>query len=51
MTTEVKFNYPEKRNCMSPKRNRQMMRAPDALEFREDVGVVVLDALIQVGTG
>lgn len=38
----VKFNRPEKRNCMSPKLNRQMMRVLDALEFRDDVGVVVL---------
>ena len=38
----VKFNRPEKRNCMSPKLNRQMMRVLDALEFHEDVGVLVL---------
>ena len=38
----VKFNRPEKRNCMSPKLNRQMLRVLDALEFREDVGVLVL---------
>jgi trans-feruloyl-CoA hydratase/vanillin synthase len=38
----VKFNRPEKRNCMSPKLNRQMMRVLDELEFREDVGVLVL---------
>ena len=38
----VKFNRPEKRNCMSPKLNRQMLRVLDALEFRDDVGVVVL---------
>jgi trans-feruloyl-CoA hydratase/vanillin synthase len=38
----VRFNRPEKRNCMSPKLNRQMMRVLDALEFREDVGVLVL---------
>jgi trans-feruloyl-CoA hydratase/vanillin synthase len=38
----VRFNRPEKRNCMSPKLNRQMMRALDELEFREDVGVLVL---------
>ena len=34
----VKFNRPEKRNCMSPKLNRQMMRVLDELEFRDDVG-------------
>jgi feruloyl-CoA hydratase/lyase len=38
----VKFNRPEKRNAMSPKLNRQMMRALDELEFRDDVGVLVL---------
>lgn len=38
----VKFNRPEKRNCMSPKLNRQMLRVLDDLEFREDVGVLVL---------
>ncbi len=38
----VSFNRPEKRNCMSPKLNRQMMRALDDLEFREDVSVLVL---------
>ncbi len=38
----VKFNRPEKRNCMSPKLNRQMKRVIEELEFREDVGVLVL---------
>jgi feruloyl-CoA hydratase/lyase len=38
----VKFNRPEKRNCMSPKLNRQMYRVLDELEFRDDVGVLVL---------
>jgi len=38
----VKFNRPEKRNCMSPKLNRRMMEVLDELEFREDVGVLVL---------
>ena len=38
----VWFNRPEKRNCMSPKLNRQMMRVLDELEFRKDVGVLVL---------
>ena len=36
----VRFNRPEKRNCMSPKLNRQMMRVLDELEFRADVGVL-----------
>ena len=38
----VKFNRPEKRNCMSPKLNRQMLRVINDLEFREDVGVLIL---------
>jgi trans-feruloyl-CoA hydratase/vanillin synthase len=38
----LKFNRPEKRNCMSPALNRQMMRALDELEYRSDVGVLVL---------
>jgi trans-feruloyl-CoA hydratase/vanillin synthase len=38
----VKFNRPEKRNCMSPKLNRQMLRVLDELEYRADVGVLVL---------
>ncbi|HWU14193.1 MAG TPA: p-hydroxycinnamoyl CoA hydratase/lyase [Caulobacter sp.] len=38
----VKFNRPEKRNCMSPTLNRRMMEVLDELEFRDDVGVVVL---------
>ena len=38
----VKFNRPEKRNCMSPKLNRQMGRVIADLEFRDDVGVLVL---------
>ncbi|MEY2928275.1 MAG: hypothetical protein RL367_2752, partial [Pseudomonadota bacterium] len=38
----VKFNRPEKRNCMSPKLNRQMLRVLDEIEFRDDYGVLVL---------
>jgi feruloyl-CoA hydratase/lyase len=38
----VKFNRPAKRNCMSPTLNRRMMEVLDALEFRSDVGVLVL---------
>jgi trans-feruloyl-CoA hydratase/vanillin synthase len=38
----VKFNRPEKRNCMSPALNRRMMEVLDTLEFRDDVGVLVL---------
>ncbi len=38
----VSFNRPEKRNCMSPTLNRQMLEVLDDLEFRDDVGIVVL---------
>ncbi|HWF98037.1 MAG TPA: p-hydroxycinnamoyl CoA hydratase/lyase [Steroidobacteraceae bacterium] len=38
----VRFNRPEKRNCMSPKLNRQMLRVLEQLEHRDDVGVLVL---------
>lgn len=38
----VKFNRPEKRNCMNPKLNRQMLRVLDELEYRSDVGVLIL---------
>src|SRR6185369_3005422 len=38
----VKFNRPEKRNCMSPRLNREMLRVLNELEFRDDVGVLVL---------
>lgn len=38
----LRFNRPGKRNAMSPTLNRQMMQALDGLEFRDDVGVVVL---------
>ncbi len=38
----VRFNRPEKRNCMSPKLNRQMLKVIEELEFRDDVGVLVL---------
>jgi len=38
----VRFNRPEKRNAMSPRLNRQVLRVINELEFREDVGVLVL---------
>ena len=38
----VRFNRPEKRNCMSPALNRQMLRVISELEFRDEVGVLVL---------
>ena len=38
----VTFNRPEKRNCMNPKLNHQMLRVLDEVEYRTDVGVLVL---------
>ncbi|MGB6307597.1 MAG: p-hydroxycinnamoyl CoA hydratase/lyase [Steroidobacteraceae bacterium] len=38
----VKFNRPDKRNAMSPALNRRMFEVLNELEFREDVGVLVL---------
>ncbi len=38
----VSFNRPDKRNAMSPTLNRAMMEVLDELEFRSDVGVLVL---------
>jgi trans-feruloyl-CoA hydratase/vanillin synthase len=38
----VAFNRPEKRNCMSPALNRRMLQVIEELEFRDDVGVMVL---------
>ncbi len=38
----VRFNRPDKRNCMSPTLNREMMLVLEALEYRDDVGVLVL---------
>jgi trans-feruloyl-CoA hydratase/vanillin synthase len=38
----VRFNRPDKRNAMSPALNRAMMEVLDELEFRSDVGVLVL---------
>lgn len=38
----VRFNRPDKRNCMSPKLNRRMLEVIDELEFSDDVGVLVL---------
>lgn len=38
----VRFNRPEKRNCMSPSLNRRMLEVIESLEFRGDVGVLVL---------
>ena len=38
----VKYNRPDKRNAQSPTLNRDMMEVLDKLEFRDDVGVLVL---------
>ena len=38
----LSYNRPEKRNAMSPRVNRAMLKALEELEFREDVGVLVL---------
>ena len=38
----VKFARPEKRNAMNPALNRQMMEVLDDLEYRDDVGELVL---------
>jgi feruloyl-CoA hydratase/lyase len=38
----VRFNRPDKRNAMSPTLNRDMMNVLEELEFRDDVGVLVL---------
>ena len=38
----VYFSRPDKRNAMSPTLNRRMIEVLDELEFRDDVGVLVL---------
>jgi trans-feruloyl-CoA hydratase/vanillin synthase len=38
----VSFNRPEKRNAMNPPLNRRMLSVLEELEFRDDVGVLVL---------
>jgi len=38
----LRFARPEKRNCMNPTLNRAMLEALTQLEFRDDVGVLVL---------
>ncbi len=38
----VYFARPDKRNAMSPRLNRRMMDVLDELEFRDDVGVLIL---------
>lgn len=38
----VRFNRPDKRNCMSPTLNQEMGDVLAALEHRDDVGVLVL---------
>jgi len=46
----LRFNRPDKRNAMSPTLNRTMLEALDALEFRQDVGVLVLTGAGQAWT-
>ena len=38
----VKYNRPDKRNAQSPSLNRRMFEVIDELEFRDDVGLLVL---------
>ena len=38
----VRFNRPDKRNAMSPAVNRRMLQVLEEIEFRDDVGVLVL---------
>ena len=38
----VRFNRPDKRNAQSPSLNRRMYEVIDELEFRDDVGLLVL---------
>lgn len=38
----VRFNRPDKRNCMNPTLNKRMLEVIEELEFRPDVGVLVL---------
>ncbi len=46
----VRFNRPDKRNAMSPTLNRDMMEVLDLLEYRDDVGVLVLSGEGQAWT-
>src|SRR6478609_5492479 len=38
----LRFNRPDKRNCMSPTLNIEMMQALDDLEYSDEVRVLVL---------
>jgi len=38
----LRFNRPEKRNCMNPELNRRMLELLDEIEYRDDIGVLVL---------
>ena len=38
----LRFNRPDKRNCMSPTLNRRMKEVLEQIEFRDDVRVLVL---------
>lgn len=46
----VTFNRPEKRNCMNPALNARMLAVLAELEFREDIGVLVLSGAGGVGS-
>ena len=46
----VKFNRPEKRNCMNPHLNQRMLEVLDQLEFDDNVGVLVLSGEGAVST-
>jgi trans-feruloyl-CoA hydratase/vanillin synthase len=38
----LSYNRPDKRNAMSPSVNRSMLKALEEIEFRDDVGILVL---------
>ncbi|MEJ0038262.1 MAG: p-hydroxycinnamoyl CoA hydratase/lyase [Gammaproteobacteria bacterium] len=38
----LSYNRPDKRNAMSPSVNRAMLKALEEIEFRDDVGILVL---------
>ena len=47
----VRFNRPEKRNAMSPRLNRQMLRVINELEFRDEALRAVAHRAMQRKTG
>jgi trans-feruloyl-CoA hydratase/vanillin synthase len=38
----LSFNRPAKRNCMNPQLNRRMLELMEEIEYRDDVGVLIL---------